>query len=116
MKLIKDIITKPSEALQAMVDGLLEQSKRGDFKIDMDTYGTYDENNICCGCAATCTVQKLLNKNLDKENIDYESHSEFFGIEDIIEFESVMNEARMGYFSILIYIINLKNIMIIDLI
>jgi hypothetical protein len=98
MKKIKDVITKPSEALQAMVDGLLEQSQRSDFKIDMNIFGKYDSyDNICYGCAATCTVQKLLNKNLTKENINMNLHSEFYGIEDICKFESVMNDARGGY-------------------
>jgi hypothetical protein len=107
MKNIKDIISKPSEALQAMMDGLLEQAQRSDFKIDMLTYGKYDENNICYGCAATCTVQKLLNKNLDKENIDWDLHSEFFGIKDIIEFERVMDWARVGDLRDLFYYFNL---------
>jgi hypothetical protein len=98
MKQIKDIISKPSEALQAMVDGLLEQSQRSDFQIYMNTYGEYDSyDDICHGCAVTCTVQKLLNKNLTEENIYSYSHSEFFGIDDIRIFESVMDDARMGY-------------------
>jgi hypothetical protein len=97
MKLIKDIISKPSEALQAMVDGLIEQAQRSDFQIDMNTYGEYNnDDDICCGCAATCTVQKLLNKNLTKENINSDYHSEFYGIEDIKEFENVMDDARVG--------------------
>jgi uncharacterized protein (UPF0276 family) len=106
MKLIKDIISKPSEALQAMVDGLLEQAQRKDFKIDMLTFGYYT-NKLCYGCTATCTVQKLLNKNLTEENINSDYHSEFYGIENIREFENVIDSARAGFLKSLFNYFNL---------
>ena len=97
---IKDIISKPSEALQAMVDGLKAQSEREDFVIDMDSYGTHDYK-ICYGCAATCTIQQLTGKKLTSKNIDETSdRAKFLKLDeyDLDDFEFIMNNVRSGYY------------------
>jgi len=100
MRKITDIISKPSEALQAMVDGLLEQDQRSDFRIDMATFGNYDpERKICFGCAATCTAQKLAGINFTGKEIDNEREREYFldiKMADYNDFENVIDSVRRG--------------------
>lgn len=45
-------LPKPSDAVQAMVDGLRAVDERDDFKIKMYQFG-HEEDGICFGCAAT---------------------------------------------------------------
>lgn len=107
---IRDIVTKPSEALQAMVDGLKEQDEREDFEIDMDVWGMV-RNKMCFGCAATCAIQKIAGKNLNhdipKEYMDKSTgeiravhlHEEILGLEttqEATDFECAINNARKG--------------------
>lgn len=66
---IKELAPKPSDAVQAMVDGLLEQSKRTDFAIEMTTFGMATKG-VCFGCAATCTIQKMIGINFNNETIE----------------------------------------------
>lgn len=97
MKSIKELAPKPSDALQAMVDGLLNQSKRTTFEIDMNGYGGADK--ICYGCAATCTIQQLAGKNLiPRDILDCTSRAESLGFDprELGDFEIAINEARMG--------------------
>lgn len=59
--------TKPSEFLQAMVDGLNESGGRPDRLIEMGTYGqvvAFDRGAklVCAGCAATWTLHALDEK------------------------------------------------------
>jgi hypothetical protein len=56
--LLKDTY-KPSELLQAMVDGLMRHKDLPDFKVDMETFGRA-EDDICYGCAATCALSELM--------------------------------------------------------
>lgn len=95
---ITDLISKPSEALQAMIDGLLEQSKRKDFTIWMGSFG-YVKEDMCYGCAATCAVQKIFNKNFEVHSIT--SRSFLFGISfcDLKFFEIAIDAARNGRLS-----------------
>lgn len=115
MKKIKDIISKPSQALRAMVDGLYEQSTKDDFVIDMHTYlGTEDigferngeEKIVCVGCAATCAVMKLTGTKFDPINVEYnpnvgaleEYMSKYydFSFHDIRQFEQAVNAIRFN--------------------
>lgn len=67
MRKIKDIVQKPSDAVDAMIKGLIRQSKRKGFKIQMQSYGGYSaEEQVCFGCAATCTLQEIAGKNLTR--------------------------------------------------
>lgn len=96
--LIKKIISKPSEALQAMVDGLLEQSERPDFEVNMKVFGAV-QGGICYGCAATCAIQKIAGRNLDIDSIDSSTLRAWtlgFLRDDMLAFESAINMARTG--------------------
>lgn len=99
MDKIKHIISKPSQALQAMVDGLIEQNERPDFEINMNTFGT-TSNGMCYGCAATCAIQHLTGEDFTAKNIedDYE-RSQLLQIDgdDLEHFECAIDEARCGY-------------------
>jgi hypothetical protein len=103
MSKIKDIVKTPSAALQAMVDGLREQSKRSDFKIDMHTYGAYNPGyGVCFGCAATCATQKIFETKFQPDFINTVSRrAEAFKCEmyDLHEFEQAINSARIGVMS-----------------
>ena len=105
---IRDIIHKPREALQAMVDGLLSQDMRKDFEIDMNTYGLVDEA-ICMGCAATCAVQQITGKDITCERftvdtcdtIKHEAQAlglsqDKASLDDLRKFEQAIDRARRG--------------------
>lgn len=100
MRKITDVISKPSEALRAMVDGLLEQSKREDFVIDMSEWGRYDsEKEVCFGCAATCALQKLSGHNLREgfiEDVRTRAAIYEFDRSSVDVFENAVNYARCG--------------------
>ena len=98
MTKIKDIISKPSQALKAMIDGLREQDARQDFKIDMGTYGWVDPGKVCYGCAATCAVQKVTGINLDIASISLENQAHRLGVEesDLDDFQTAIDTARSG--------------------
>jgi hypothetical protein len=99
MRLIKDIAPKPSDAIQAMIDGLLEQSERNDFKIDMGSFGGF-KKGVCCGCAAVCCVQKLAGVDFkDEYSITLAGQSELSGFDssDLDDFENAVDFLRMGY-------------------
>lgn len=105
---IKKKVKKPSRAIKYMLDGLLKQSKRRNFKIEMATFGStgLPSNNICYGCAATCTVQEIAGKNLtarmflnshdaDDWSVITAKHLSF-DIEQLEFFEYAINSFRTG--------------------
>ena len=103
MESIRELIqSKPSIALQAMVDGLREQSKRKNFKVDMRTFGEgkYLNNPVMCyGCAATCTLQKIAGKNLTVDNINVNlDRAQFlkFELTELRRFEFAICDASIG--------------------
>jgi len=102
---IKETLKVPSAALQAMVDGLREQDERKDFKVDMGTFGAplfsarRGRADICLGCAATCTVQKIAGKNLTADIISHrEYRAEVLGFDhtEFAAFERAMDQTRCG--------------------
>ena len=99
-KKFKTILGKPSSAIQAMVDGLRQQSKRKTFTVDMATYGDFDdEDKVCFGCAATCTVQRAMHKTFRNENIAMiEGRAEFLGadVNDLSDFENAIDNLRVA--------------------
>lgn len=104
MKRIRDIISKPSEAINATIIGLLRQNQRKDFKIDMDTFGSRGAQ-VCYGCAATSCVQQITKQDLvagifpfDLEFPYDKSFQVFdgFDVEDIKSFEFAIDELRQG--------------------
>lgn len=98
MQLIKDIVTTPSAALQAMIDGLAEQSKRPDFEIDMRSFGR-SWGGICFGCAATCAIQKIGGKNLTEKYIRDRAEFFGFGYGDMEFFEAAIDNSRAFNFT-----------------
>lgn len=54
-------LTKMSDIIDVMVYGIETQSRRDDFKVDMNTFGRVDEEQpgVCFGCAATCALSTL---------------------------------------------------------
>jgi hypothetical protein len=101
MKYITELIeSKPSKALQAMIDGLRNQSKRNDFRIVMTTFGeSNDKSNLCFGCAATCAVQELAKTNFTQSTIGsvfLRANKLQFDIDEFTCFEFSMDKARIG--------------------
>ena len=99
METFREMLKVPSNALQAMVDGLRYHSSRDDFRIAMNTFGdTF--HGVCFGCAATCTVQKATGKSFSPDrNITYSTvRAEVLGCEeyDLLDFEYVIDQARKG--------------------
>lgn len=96
---IKETLKKPSVALQMMMDGLIEQSKREDFEIDMHDFGRSDGTKMCYGCAATCAIQKIAGKNLTVGNIAYSTdRAKYLGFRhnELRIFEDAIDQARKG--------------------
>jgi hypothetical protein len=93
-----------SEALQAMVDGLLENAADPMFRIDMGTFGRKNLEGLCFGCVATCTIAAL-NKKLVSETVKGLKPGRFH-VYDLIkpsalherlsEFEDAMDSVRLG--------------------
>lgn len=85
-------------AVEAMITGLEEQSKREDFKIDMRTFGTAYAD-LCYGCAATCAVQKLTKYNYCIFTIDHRllrATSVNVSTNDLTIFENAIDQLREG--------------------
>ncbi len=100
---MKISIKKPSEALQAMLNGLDDP---GNLQVSMDTFYGYLRREpagggICFGCAATCTLQYLADKKLPAcSDLKEDSYrAKFFGLrlKHFTEFEYAIDQARLGY-------------------
>ncbi|MGG6263184.1 hypothetical protein ACQ4M3_07880 [Leptolyngbya sp. AN03gr2] len=99
METYKDLCnSKPSIALRQMVKGLLKQTQRPNFHINMMSYGsTADE--ICFGCAATCAVQELKGLDLDSvtiQTLELRAGALNTSCLDQKEFEQAIDAARVG--------------------
>lgn len=95
---IRDQLSKPSEALQAMLDGLEMQDAREDFKIEMDTFGDYVEG-VCFGCAATCTIQHVIGTDFgDQRIVEIKDRAEYLdlALRELDDFEFSIDRARIG--------------------
>jgi len=106
-------LTRPSEALTAMCDGLLKAERRKGFGIDMGTFGRVERvegeegsGKVCFGCAATCAIQEAANVRFGPENIaglgrrrKMVNRSTGTRLTDnrLMSFERVMDSARRGY-------------------
>lgn len=100
--ILKAIKGKPSIALQMMIDGLQEQSKRKKFQIAMGTYGSSDGERTCYGCAATCTIQKIAKKNFTHELIKQGTDRAKFinaDLDELSKFELAIDLSRKGTLS-----------------
>lgn len=100
MKTLKELCDgKPSNAIKAMLIGLKKADRRKTFTVDMSVFGEITRDGICCGCAATCTIQELTGHKYKPDELgDIVSRAiamkayEF----DIQSFEGVMDEFRKG--------------------
>lgn len=111
-------ITKMSQSLHAVLDGLEDMEKDPAQAVDMSTFGNWlwtsdmtedgeitEEKLICYGCAATAALQKLANKKFDKRNITIETNrfnavkEQHPGLNDIRfrRFEIAIDDFRAGY-------------------
>ena len=111
MKTFKDLLPETSDAVQAMYEGLLTQSKRKDFEIDMDSFGK-SNGKICFGCAATCAVQQATGINLTPASINTlkdRTTKLKIDYEDLHSFEHAIDMFRKGYSELLFYYYGFKN-------
>lgn len=98
---IKKKVKHVWKALEFMRDGLLKQSRRKKFKIFMGTFGQ-SVNDICYGCAATCTIQEIANKNfVNGEIVNTSSRAEYLHFDkyELSHFEDAIDSARAGFLS-----------------
>lgn len=105
--------TKPSEFLQAMVDGLRATMGSRNMYVDMDTFGRTltdpDDNDreVCVGCAATWTLHHLAGKKEPdvyafRHRLAHELYPHGYLSERrsrIIAFEQAIDKARRGTLS-----------------
>lgn len=112
--------TKPSEFLQAMVDGLREavdDDRRGVRMATFGTTGTVNAETVCYGCAATWALHHLATVDPDPEAFDHRAkygvYPRYYWVKDkgvysdpvvqdgqrtrIRHFEEVIDRARKGY-------------------
>lgn len=96
---IKELLPKPSDLIDAMIQGLREQSARPDFKVDMDTWGNTSAERMCFGCAAICTMQKAFGVTFKPFQLDtLASRSSCLAVEknELDEFEMTVDGLRRG--------------------
>ena len=95
--------TKPSEFLQAMLDGL--NNLYPNQRVRMSTYGTV-EGETCYGCAATYALQNLVGRPLSPYEISevaaHKFHTEYASSVRVLQFEVAINMARLGRFKSLL--------------
>ncbi len=100
MKTFKELCdNKPSVAIQAMCAGLLAQSRRKDFTVDMSAFGEVTAG-VCFGCAATCTAQRLTSVDLTAETVEARGNrARALGVDydDLAEFEDAIDDFRRGW-------------------
>lgn len=102
MTTIRNFISKPSEAVNAMLTGLNHYDEAPWFDIDMGTYGAsygVSKDDICFGCAATCALQQITSKDFTPTTIrTTETRAAALGltVQDLAHFEGVINHLRLG--------------------
>ena len=100
--ILEKINSKPSVALQFMVDGLKDAKNQPNCQVDMSTFGSRI-GNICIKCAATCTIERIFGKVFNAEEIGnrclrFKVSTNTNNDYDVLyHFESVMDDARLGY-------------------
>ena len=97
---IRELVPNLSSALRLIVAGLRDIPGEK-FIVRMRTFGAVleddDGSEVCCGCAATCALQKLFNKRLSVNNISRAStRASFFDVSfnDLVTFEEVIERIR----------------------
>jgi hypothetical protein len=56
------ITKKPSLVFRAMLSGIELYSQSSDFVFDTSTFGSVDSDGVCIGCAATCAIWHMFEK------------------------------------------------------
>lgn len=100
LRSIKDLAPKPSDAIKAMCVGLRRQSQRADFCISMGSFGDASFD-MCYGCAATCAIQELAQRDLDVDTIiGVSKRADALGLSrrDMYAFEGLIDRVRRGVF------------------
>lgn len=106
---IKKLVPKPSDAIQAMIDGLLMYDKKKNFRVDMDTYGMVEFEGffgigryVCVGCAATCALQLIADKSHTRDSIApsvvFRSRWLEFDVDETSDFECAIDDVRVGLY------------------
>jgi hypothetical protein len=113
-KTIRELLDgKIHKAIEAMVNGIKNQMEREDFKFYFTSFGAA-HNGICYGCAATCTIQEIAGKNLDKNNIDdvvFRAKALNFESHDLVKFEGAIDSMRQSnLYPILKYMLNTRDL------
>lgn len=90
--------SKPSEFLQAMVDGM--RNLYPNQEINMATFGEV-VGKVCYGCAATWALQNLAGRQLTTDEVAVRGRNDKGPIEGessraILKFDRAMNLARAG--------------------
>ena len=92
-------------AVEAMIKGLHKQDKRGDFYVDMNSYGGAGGKKssvrklVCYGCAATCAIQEFSGINLNTYNISNRSlraAAANLTLDSVAQFEYSIDALRIG--------------------
>ncbi len=100
---IRDAVTKPSQALEAMVEGLTNTDGVGVAMGEFYSIGRLSARGgeMCFGCAATHTLRALTKKELPVDGmlIGTTARCQFWGFDDwdeVNRFEQAMDTARLG--------------------
>lgn len=64
-KSIKQVLKKPSDAINAIIKGIKAKIKDDKFKFDMSNYGAIVDKQICLGCLATSTIHTVYDVGYD---------------------------------------------------
>ena len=107
---LDEMMTKPSEALQYMVDGLIEQDASEGRAVDMGGFFKV-RDGVCFACAAVCCLQRLVDGAFDSpEEEDAKKRAEGLEVHysELVEFEGAMDNARIGRMRRLFRFFNLE--------
>jgi hypothetical protein len=106
---IKDICPTMEQAIRAMISGIITQIKRDDFSINMESFGGFvpfsTGEDMCYGCAATCTIQEIAHINLtskDIANVHKRAAALNFNSLQLVSFEQAIDGMRSGYLTPLV--------------
>lgn len=104
---IREKAPTPKAAVEAMIRGLRSSESWDHFALDMSTFGRI-KGEICFGCAATCTLIQLSEKELSE--VDFKGHIinllssrhraqglGFISTDELSDFEDAIDEFRCGH-------------------
>jgi hypothetical protein len=93
---------KPSVVLRAMLFGIEQYSQSSDFVFDTSTFGSVDSvdsDRVCIGCAATCAIWHMFEKQeINFLDLDEESFP-FYVDERFPVSRRLISDTNAGYLS-----------------